>query len=102
MSNFSLAGVGEFSKDYASDKIFEKLIICEYINNVMDELEPLERDTILLFFFNHMSTRDIGKFLDKPKSTIHAAKTSGVKKLFFLIMADKGLLESKNFFKDLS
>lgn len=94
MSEFSMFGIGDFSREYASDRVFEKLIISEYLNNLVDELDQLERDTILMYFFNSMSFGEIAEFLNKPKSTVHAAKNSGVQKLFFVLMRDKGILES--------
>jgi len=88
----SILGIGEFSRDYASPTIFERLIIREYILNLCDKLDQDERDVLTLHFFNCMSMRDISDFLNMSLSKVARTKARAVKTLFYMILEEKKLL----------
>jgi len=90
--NESLLGVGEFSKEYASPAIFERLIINEYIINIVTKLTTVERQVLIMSFFDRIPLRGIAGIMGMSLSAVERAKKRAVKRLFYLILEEKNLL----------
>lgn len=99
MSDSSSVGMGQFSLEYGRGAIFDKLVIMQYMQDLLHQIDDREQETVTLYFFNSMSLKEIADFVGRPKTTIAREKQSGVMKVAQLIMRDRGLLEMQGFFK---
>jgi DNA-directed RNA polymerase specialized sigma subunit len=98
MSDVSSAGMGQFTLEFGRGHVFDRMIIAQYLQDLVAQLDERERETVSMYFFHAMTIRDIESMTGRPRTTISNEKKSGTMKIAQLIMRDRKILVDDGFF----